>query len=312
MKKEYSCDLCDFKTSRKENYNKHISTSKHKNSVYNSNEFKCELCNYSTPFQQNLQKHLETNKHKMKSQKQNKNEDFDRELFTKVDDELKETKSELKETKHKIDYIESNIVNHIVSLKEIINNNQQLTTISHDTNTNTNTHDTNNSNSHNTFNLQFFLNETCKDAMNITEFAESIEVGIKELKYLGKKGYVEAISSLIINSLNKLDITKRPIHCSDVKRENIYIRTKHAWEKESKGKEITNILIEDVQRANTIALQGKYQEEFPQCMTDYNSKEHKEYGEIAYQAFGGKGDIDELNKKIIRRIVKVIQIDKQL
>ena len=311
MKKEYFCKLCDFKTSRKENYNNHISTSKHKNNVYNSNEYKCEKCNYSTSTQQNFQKHLESNKHKNKTQTQHENETFGIKLFTKLDDELKETKNELKETKEKMVNIENNIVNHIVSLKETINSNQQSTTTTNSHNTNT-TNTTNNTNSHNTFNLQFFLNETCKDAMNITEFAESIEVGIKELKFLGKKGYVEAISSLIINNLNKLDITKRPMHCSDVKRENIYIRTKNAWEKENKGKELTNNLIEDVQRANTIALQGKYQEEFPQCMTDYNSKEHKEYGEIAYQAFGGKGDIDDLNKKIIRRIVKEIQIDKNM
>lgn len=306
MKKEYFCKLCDFKTSRKENYNNHISTSKHKNNVYNSNEYKCEKCNYSTSTQQNFQKHLESNKHKNKTQTQHENETFGIKLFTKLDDELKETKNELKETKEKMVNIENNIVNHIVSLKETINSNQQSTTTTNSHNTNT----TNNTNSHNTFNLQFFLNETCKDAMNITEFAESIVVGIKDLKFLGKKGYVEAISSLIINNLNKLDITQRPMHCSDVKRENIYIRTKNAWEKENKGKELTNNLIEDVQRANTIALQGKYQEEFPQCMTDYNSKEHKEYGEIAYQAFGGKGDIDDLNKKIIRRIVKEIQIEK--
>ena len=291
----------------KKNYNNHNSTSKHKNNVYNLNQFKCEICNYSTSLQQNFQKHLESNKHKNKTQTQEAN----MELFTKIDDELKETKNELKETKNelketiqKMDNIENNIVNHIVALKETINNNQQTTN-----NTTTNSHNTN---SHNTFNLQFFLNETCKDAMNITEFAESIEVGIKELKFLGKKGYVEAISSLIINNLNKLDITKRPMHCSDLKRENIYIRTKKAWEKEKKEKKVTNNLIEDVQRANTIAVQGKYQDEFPQCMTDYNSKEHKEYGEIVYQAFGGKGDTDDLNKKIIRRIVKEIQIDKQI
>mgnify|MGYP004000420653 CR=1 FL=1 len=300
MKKEYLCDLCDFKTNRKDNYNNHILTSKHKNNVFNSNEYKCEKCNYSTSSQQNFQKHLESNKHK-KIQIQHENETFDINLFTKIDHELKETKNELKETIQKMDNIENNIVNHIVSLKEIINSNQPTTTI--------NSHNTN---SLNTFNLQFFLNETCKDAMNITEFVESIEVGIKELKFLGKKGYVEAISSLIINNLNKLDITKRPMHCSDVKRENIYIRTKNAWEKENKENKVTNNLIVDVQRANTIAVQGKYQEEFPQCMTDYNSKEHKEYGEIVYQAFGGKGDIDDLNKKIIRRIVKEIQIDKNM
>lgn len=249
----------------------------------------CQLCNYKTDRRFCLEKHFRSTKHlrneeNVKYQKENETKDI---IISTMKTQF------------------DNLHNDIVSLKETLNSNQQsITTNSHNTNT------INNTNSHNTFNLHFFLNETCKDAMNITEFAESIVVGIKELKFLGKKGYVEAISSLIINNLNKLDITKRPMHCSDVKRENIYIRTKNAWEKENKGKDITNNLIEDVQRANTIALQCKYQKEFPQCMTDYNSKEHKEYGEIAYQAFGGKGDIDDLNKKIIRRIVKEIQIEK--
>ena len=254
----------------------------------------CQLCNYKTDRRFCLDKHLRSTKHlrneeNLKYQKENESKDM---IISTMKTQF------------------DNLHNDIVSLKETINNNRQTTTNSHNTNTTNNTNNTNNTNSHNTFNLQFFLNETCKDAMNITEFVESIEVGIRELKFLGKKGYVEAISSLIINNLNKLDITKRPMHCSDLKRENIYIRTKHAWEKENKEKKVTNNLIEDVQRANTIAVQGKYQDEFPQCMTDYNSKEHKEYGEIVYQAFGGKGDIDDLNKKIIRRIVKEIQIDK--
>jgi hypothetical protein len=193
----------------------------------------------------------------------------------------------------------NNMKDEIVSLKGIQNTNgivQSHNRITHSNN--------------NTFNLQFFLNETCKDAMNITEFAESIEVGIKELKNLGKKGYVEAISSLIIDNLNKLDITKRPMHCSDVKRDNTYIKTNNVWEKENEDKKKTQKLILEVQRANTRALQDKYQEKYPQCMSDYNSKEHIEYGEIAYQAFGGKGDCDELNKKIIRRIRKEISINK--
>jgi hypothetical protein len=246
-------------------------------------KYVCQLCNYKTDRRFCLDKHLRSTKHLRNEENQSK------------DIIISTMKTQF-----------DNLHNDIVSLKETINSNQQITTNSHNTNT------TNTTNNHNTFNLQFFLNETCKDAMNITEFAESIVVGIKDLKFLGKKGYVEAISSLIISNLNKLDITKRPMHCSDVKRETICIKTKNAWEKENKEKKLINNLIEDVQRANTIALQGKYQEEFPQCMTDYNSKEHQEYGEIAYQAFGGKGDIDDLNKKIIRRIVKEIQIDKNM
>lgn len=154
----------------------------------------CQLCNYKTDRRFCLDKHLRSTKHlrneeNVKYQKENETKDI---IISTMKTQFE------------------NLHNDIVSLKETINNNQQSTTTTNSHNTNT----TNNTNSHNTFNLQFFLNETCKDAMNITEFAESIVVGIKDLKYLGKKGYVEAISSLIINNLNKLDITKRPMSTS--------------------------------------------------------------------------------------------------
>lgn len=310
MRTEYFCELCNFKSNRKENFTNHLATKKHKNNFYESNEFKCEICQYSTPYQQNLQKHLETTKHKSKvEEKEEKNKKSQQESDLK--DQIISTMMT------KID----NMNNDLSSIKDTININNSsssgdtITNANTNTNTNTNTsrsYNTTTTNSHNTFNLQFFLNETCKDAMNITDFVETIVVGIQDLKNLGKNGYVEAISALIIENLNKLDITKRPMHCSDLKRENIYIRTKHNWEKENKEKTNTNQLIRDVQRANTRALQDTYQKEYPNCLTDFKSKEHKEYGEIAYQAFGGKGDCDQLNKKIIRKIVKEIPIDRSI
>jgi hypothetical protein len=266
-----------------------------------TDKFTCGICKYTTDRKFCLSKHYKSSKHL-------KNEEAFR---SQQESDLKDQIISTMMTK--ID----NMNNDLSSIKETINiNNSSGDTITNaNTNTNTNTsrsYNTTTTNSHNTFNLQFFLNETCKDAMNITDFVETIVVGIQDLKNLGKNGYVEAISSLIIENLNKLDITKRPMHCSDLKRENIYIRTKHNWEKENKEKTNTNQLIRDVQRANTRALQDTYQKEYPNCLTDFKSKEHKEYGEIAYQAFGGKGDCDQLNKKIIRKIVKEIPIDRSI
>lgn len=168
----------------------------------------------------------------------------------------------------------------------------------------------NNTSNTNNFNLNFFLNETCKDAMSIDDFLDSIEITITDLKRLGKEGYVAALSTLLIDNLKEIDITKRPIHCSDLKRETIYIRDLKGWEKENSHKVRLHRVLNEITRLNTIALQGIYQKAYPHCLTDHKSKEHKEYGEIAYNAFGGKGDIDKLNKIIIHNLVKEIRIQK--
>lgn len=252
MKNEYLCDICAYKTSRHNNYKRHLTSVRHMNNINYTDVKDVIISTLRTQFR-SLRDEFET------------------------------------------------IQNEIVSIKNIMNDRQlQNTSKSHYYNTNI----------HNTFNLSFFLNERCKNAINISDFAESIEVGIRELKVLGKNGYVVAISSLIIDNLNKLDVEKRPMHCSDVKRENIYIRNNNIWENEKEKKRLTQALIREVQRANTRALQDKYKEEYPLCMTDYDSKEHKEYGEIVYQAFGGNGDCDVLNSKIIKRIAKNIAIIK--
>ena len=132
--------------------------------------------------------------------------------------------------------------------------------------------------------------------MNIDEFIDSIEISIEDLKHLGKIGYVEGISDLFMKNLEELDITKRPLHCSDMKRETVYIRDKNLWTKENDQKVRLTKVATDIVRLNTIALQNKYQEMYPNCLTDVKSNEHKEYGKIAYEAFGGLLDIEKANK----------------
>ena len=320
MRTEYYCDLCNFRTNRKENYTNHNTTKKHKKNVYESKEYKCDLCFYSTSFYQNYQKHLETQKHKSKVIEEKEiDSDNEKETIKMLVKEIKGKDEEIKgkdeEIKGKDEKIQELMIkmyedqkkiyeNHIEDLK---NHNATANSIQGSQNTINNL--TNNTN--NTFNLQFFLNETCKNAMNIEDFVESIVIDVKDLKYLGNKGYVEGISSIIINKLSKMAIEMRPMHCTDIKRDNIYVRTDNSWEKEDAKKTKTNGLIREVQRANTRALQDVYQKEYPQCMTDYKSKEHKEYGEIVHQNFwGGKDNYEELNKKIIRKVAREIPVEK--
>jgi hypothetical protein len=173
------------------------------------------------------------------------------------------------------------------------------------------THITNNINNNNTntFNLNLFFNETWKNAINMKDFIESIDVSIMDLKKLGNKGYVKGITSLMIDKLNELDITQRPIHSTDLKRNSIYIKDDNEWEKDEKEKMMG--ILWDVARKETQALENKYKSEYPKCETDRDSREHEEYWRIFYNAMGGKGgDIEYLQKKVIKKIVQHVAIDK--
>ena len=284
--KIYSCLKCNFSTHKKYNYDCHLMTKRHKKKLddkmykeENAKVYICKHCNYTTHKQSNYEKHLNTYKHQVNSQsEEKKSENKTQEL--KLTEEM---------------------------FYELMKCNQQLMeVIQNGTN-----HITNNINSNNTntFNLNFFLNETCKDAINMKDFIESIEISIMDLKKLGSKGYVEGISSLMIEKLNVLDITKRPIHSTDAKRNSIYIKDNNIWEKDEKEKMID--ILWDVTRLETRALEDKYKKEYPKCETDRDSREHEEYWRIFYNAMGGKaGNVDDLHKKVINKIVQNVTIDK--
>ena len=297
----YTCERCKYTTKRKGNMITHKSSKKHKQREEKSNiELKhcCETCNYKTDSLYNYLRHMKGKKHKQNIEKYNNNDIIINDNSdNKIEDKSKENVS----------------VNEKQGLKiteemfyELMNNNKQLMEIIQ----NGTNHITNiNNNNTNNFNLNFFLNETCKDAVNMTDFIESIDVSIMDLKKLGNKGYVEGISSLMIDKLNELDITKRPIHSTDTKRNSIYIKDDNVWEKDEKEK-IMGILW-DVARKETHALENKYKTEYPTCETDRDSREHDEYWRIFYNAMGGKeGDIEDLQKKVIKKIVQNVAIDK--
>jgi hypothetical protein len=174
-----------------------------------------------------------------------------------------------------------------------------------------NNNNNNNINSHNkTFNLQFFLNETCKDAMNITDFVDSLKLQLSDLENVGKVGFVEGISSIIVKNLKALDVHKRPVHCADKKREIIYIKDEDKWQKEDEEKNKMRKVIKRVAFKNQRLL-TKYKEEHPGC--NYSeSKYSDQYSKIIIEAMGGVGDNDaEKEDKIIQKIAKEVVIDKK-
>jgi hypothetical protein len=182
-----------------------------------------------------------------------------------------------------------------------------LEIVKKDTTTNNNVTTTN---SHNkTFNLQFFLNETCKDAMNIMDFVDSLKLQLSDLENVGKIGFVEGISNIIVKNLNSLDETKRPIHCTDSKREVMYVKDEDKWEKENEDKKKLRTVIKHVAHKNSKALKD-FRTKHPDCDKS-TSKYSDQYNKLVIEAMGGKGDNDlEKEDKIIKNIAKNVVIDK--
>jgi hypothetical protein len=176
------------------------------------------------------------------------------------------------------------------------------------TNTNNNTNNnTNCMNNNKTFNLQFFLNETCKDAMNLTDFVESIKIQLSDLEKMGEVGYIEGLSNIITSNLKVMDVTERPVHCTDKKRETIYIKDDNKWEKEDDNKTKLRKAIKKIASKN-FKLMPEYREKYSGCQFA-ESKHGDKYNKLMVEALGGEGDNEiEKEDKIIHNISKNIYI----
>jgi hypothetical protein len=170
-----------------------------------------------------------------------------------------------------------------------------------------NSHNTTNNNSHNkAFNLNFFLNETCKNAMNITDFVDSIKLQLPDLIDIGERGYVEGISKIIVNNLNNLDETERPIHCTDKKRETMYIKDEDTWQKEDEKKSKLKKVVNTIANKN-IRLLSQFREKYPDYENS-SSKTSDTYDKIVIEAMTRD---DMKNEKIIKNISNVTVIKEK-
>ena len=293
----FECNLCHFKCSKQSDYNRHIMTPKHINAnemLINANEFTpknaekflCDKCSKNF-------KHLSSLcRHKKKCpiiEKSVTNDDSQG------------------QTNEKKDEIINILLKENQDFKNLI-----LEIIKKDTITNNNNNNINNINSHNkSFNLNFFLNETCKDAMNIMDFVNSLKIELSDLENVGNVGYVNGISSIIVKNLNLLDETKRPVHCADTKREVMYVKDDNKWEKENENKSQMRKIIKHATHKNSKLLK-EYKDKYPGCEKS-ESKYSYAYDKLIVETFGGKGD-DEIGKenKIIRNIAKHVTISKDI
>ena len=286
LSKKFCCKICDYYTDRKSNLENHFNSNKHKKEI-NGNDFKQELSNLFIC--KDCDKVYQTNaglwKHKNKNNCCNQYIQCNEPTFKNQSD-----KDEL------IHYL----MNESKELKNLI-----LEVLKNGTSNNIS-----NINSHNkTFNLQLFLNETCKDAMNITDFVNSIKLQLSDLEKVGELGYIEGISNIIIKNLKALDVTERPVHCTDKKRETMYIKDEDKWEKEDEQKIKLHKMVRKVANKN-IDLISDFKELYPDWKKS-TSKVSDKFNTIVIESMGGAGDNDfEKEEKIIKRVAKQVFIDK--
>jgi hypothetical protein len=167
----------------------------------------------------------------------------------------------------------------------------------------------NNNNNNKTFNLQVFLNEDCKDALNMTDFLKTLHVSQADLIDLGTNGFVESTARILIKGLSKLDITKRPIHCSDLKRETLYIKDNDVWTKESDNKENMKRMVLQIQGSNFKEI-ADWVEKRPWCSGPGND-DHEMYMEMIGNTAGLKYKDNKIVNKIVKKVAKEVMIDRQ-
>lgn len=288
---KFACEKCHFKCSKQSNFSKHISTNKHlilTNPIIQTTDAKKHKCDCGK-----LYKHASTlSTHKKKCKKLNNNID----IF-KTDNEV--------DLKHLINKLI--IENAEIKNTMLLQNNALQKQVIELCQSKSNSNNVINSNNK-TFNLNFFLNEQCKDAMNITEFINSVTLNLQDLERVGSLGYVEGISSIIIKELRSLDIYKRPMHCSDIKREILYIKDKDKWEKEDPDSKNMKHVIKSVEHKN-IKMIHEWTKEHPAYMGS-NDVDNDKYLNIVLEAAGGTGNYVDKGAKIIKKIAKEVVIDK--
>ena len=297
---KFYCKHCDYGTGRKSSYDDHILSAKHQKhtignglesngnqnpSKFCASKYSCKKCEKDFKNRSGLWKH---------KQKCSSKEDTDCEFEDEIhkSDELTEFMKYLMKENFEMKTMmmeQSNI------MMKVIENG------THNTTTHTNSHNK-------AFNLNFFLNETCKDAMNITDFVESIKLQLSDLERVGEVGYVEGISNIIVKNLKDLDVTQRPVHCTDKKRETMYIKDENTWEKDEERKKMHK-MVRKVADKNA-RMVPKFKEAHPDCAKS-TSRYSDQYNKIIMEAMGGRGDNDfEKEEKIIKRVSKEVFVDK--
>jgi hypothetical protein len=302
----FLCHHCQFITSNKKDFSRHLTTRKHflskdGNTFYPKKSQKTPdwacICKKSFTTRNGLWKH-----------QQKCSEHF----------LLESEKSQNPSTVVKQDHFYMNEITPELILR-VLEQNKELTNVVLEQNktimeiarTNQNNINSNNVNSNNkTFNLNVFLNEYCKDAMNIMEFVDSLKLQMSDLETVGRLGFVEGISNIIVRNLQALDIHKRPVHCTDKKREILYVKDEDKWEREDENKNKIRKAIKRVASKNSVLL-PEFKAMNPDC-SKASSPLSDQFNKLIVESMGGPGDNQrEKEDKIIKNISKAITIQRE-
>ena len=287
---KYMCETCDFSSSSKNDYNRHLKTIKHLGNVEETEKFKCNVCEREYASHSGLWKHKKTcivitpvvdqTELIMNVLQQNK------ELNTLLIEQTKQT-------------AEQNRMNAELHAKviELCKNG-----IIHNNTTNNN-----HTNSHNkTFNLQIFLNETCKDAVNLEDFAKAVVLQLPDLNKIGEIGFVDGMTNIIETRLKSLDVHKRPIHCTDAKREVFYVKDNDKWGKDKNNEKMRRLILRMDRKLAPLLIAFDQNHKNKGYVTDHEDIKHQQ---MKYEILGGSDDTKNADA-IIRRISKKILIEK--
>jgi hypothetical protein len=332
IKKEYNCECCNYNTSYKKDYSKHILTAKHqkleeltKNRTIltdniSSVEFVCNNCNKKYNSRVGLWYH----KNKNYCNKETReaiipeevptiiqgtkltagSSDIPIELVLEVIKQSKEVQNVLIEQNKELQ--KQLLEQNEKMLEQSDKHHKQILEIAKKPNM-----INSNNNNKTSFNLQFFLNETCKDAMNIVDFVNSLKLTNNDFETTGKLGFVNGISRIFINNLKKMDVITRPLHCTDVKRETVYIKDNDTWEKDTEEKKKLNWAVNRIAQLNLNQIQ-QWQQEYPDSVKN-NTPANEKFTELALAALGGRGEdeILKFNDKIMKNVLKEVILSKE-
>ena len=338
VSQKHSCIICDYNTSRRGLFEKHLLTAKHINLTSSNEEvslqYDCDHCNYSTTIHSNYKKHLLTAKHIKLSEV---SEIVSQPIQCSICNKIYKSRPGL--WAHKKKCIEKAVENTIIPTEltstaviiEIIKQNQEFKTLlieqqkiqmeqqkenkelinkvielSKEPRIVNNGTMTQNNNQK--FNLQFFLNDTCKDAITIQQFINNIQISLEDLESVGRNGFVKGISDIVLKELNTLDVTKRPIHCTDLKREVIYLKEEDKWNKDDDENTKLKNVIKTVENKGWNKVPFWYQNNPNAHVSD--TPEYAMYGNIVRNVSGNDNEV-KLREKIVKVIAKETHLEKE-
>ena len=321
---KFNCIKCDYYSNKISDYDKHVSTAKHKRRLLANEKSPTDLCcqklMYSCECGNNY-KHLSSLcKHKKTCSLSREtrvpmnapsifvgmkepvtSNEIPMELILEVIKQSKEVQNVLIEQNKELQNKLLEKENKLLEQNEKYN--EQILELAKKPNII-------NSNNTNTFNLNVFLNEKCKDAMNIVDFINSLQLTTNDFETTGRLGFVNGISKIFISQLKKVDVVSRPLHCTDLKRETLYIKDNDKWEKDTDEKKKLKWAVNRIAQLNLNQIQ-QWQQKYPDCIEN-NTPANEKFTELALVALGGRGEeeIDKFNEKIMKNVIKEIVVDK--